>query len=620
MRLRPDKALIPSPPGFFLWVILFATVLMVRAEATRRPNIVIMLADDQGWGDLSINGNHSISTPSIDALAKSGATLDHFFVCAVCAPTRAEFLTGRYHPRGGVRGVDAGEERLNSDETTVAQAFKAAGYATGAFGKWHSGGQWPYHPNARGFEEFYGYTAGHWGEYFESPLEHNGEFVHAKGYLTDDLTSHAIGFIEKNKDRPFFCYLPFNTPHSPFSVPDKYWNRVKDRPIALRGPDGASEDLAVTRSVLAMCENIDENVGRVLRRLDELKLSDNTIVIYFSDNGPNSWRWNGGMKGKKGSVDEGGVRTAFFIRWPGKIAPGAKIPEIASGIDLLPTLVHLAGISFTPPKPLDGKDLSPLLLGTANAWPEREIVSYQNGKVSVRNQRHRLDPAGALYDLNADPGQKRNVANENRAVTARLTAAAAAWRSDVLGDVKSQGKIRDDRPLPVGYPEFPQTSLPAGDGKPHGGMERSSIWPNCSYFTHWKTSEDSITWDMDVHTAGVYDTAVYYTCGPSDVGSTIELSFNRQTATGTVTPAWDPPLNGDKDRVPRDESYVKDFHPLSLGTMYLGAGRGILTLRALTIPGKNVADVQMVVLTLRRAAPGNPAQSVTVTTSAVRSK
>ncbi|MFZ5829527.1 MAG: sulfatase-like hydrolase/transferase, partial [Planctomycetota bacterium] len=299
------------------------------AAAAPRPNVVIFLADDQGWGDLSTNGNQTLSTPNIDSLARDGAKFDRFFVCPVCSPTRAEFLTGRYHPRGGVYSTSTGGERLDLDERTVAEAFQKAGYATGAFGKWHNGSQWPYHPNARGFDEYYGFTSGHWGEYFDPPLDHNGQPVRGKGFIIDDLTDHAMAFVEENKDRPFFCYLPYNTPHSPFAVPDEYWQRFKDKPVAQPASDGGKEEIDVTRCTLAMGENIDWNVGRMLKKLDELGLAKNTIVIYFSDNGPNSWRYNGGMKGRKGSTDEGGVRSPFLIRWPAGIQPGLEVKEIA---------------------------------------------------------------------------------------------------------------------------------------------------------------------------------------------------------------------------------------------------------------------------------------------------
>lgn len=565
------------------------------APSTRRPNLMIILADDQGWGDLSVSGNANLHTPNIDTLARDGALFDRFFVCPVCAPTRAEFLTGRYHSRGGVRGVSTGQERLNTDEKTIADAFKAAGYATGAFGKWHSGSQWPYHPNARGFDEYYGFTSGHWGEYYNSPLEHNGKFVRGKGFIADDLTEHAMAFIEQNKERPFFCYLPFNTPHSPFCVPDEFWNRFKEKPIAMRGRDGDNEELDVTRCALAMCENIDWNVGRVLKKLDELKLTNDTIVIYFSDNGPNSWRWNGGMKGRKGSTDEGGVRAPFMIRWPGRIKPGAVVKEIAGAIDLLPTLTSMTGVKRVGDKPLDGKDLSPLLLGGAREWPDRMIFTVQGKQVSVRTQQYRLDAQGALFDMTADPGQKTNLAAQRPEVARKLRQAVAAWRKEALP------KGPDDRPYPVGYPEFPMTPLPARDGVASGNIERSANAPNCSYFVNWTSTEDAMTWDIDVRTAGDYEAVIYYTCPEADAGSTIELGFKGGNVAGTVAPGWNPPLIDNQDRVPRKgESIMKEFRPLSLGVIKLEQGRGPLTLRALKVAGKQVMDVRMVTLTLKR--------------------
>ena len=600
---RPARQLVR---GLRLTVFVAAIVTATIAATASRPNVVVFLADDQGWGDLSITGNTNITTPNIDSIGRGGAVFDRFYVCAVCAPTRAEFLTGRYHPRGGVRGVSIGEERLNTNERTIADAFKAAGYATGAFGKWHNGSQWPYHPNARGFDEYYGFTSGHWAEYIDALVEHNGQPVRGQGYIADNFTDRAMAFIEKNQSRPFFCYVPYNTPHSPFTVPEQYWNTWKDRPIAQRGQEGENEDIAVTRCVLAMTENLDYNVGRVLRRLEELKLSDNTIVIYFSDNGPNSFRWNGGMKGRKGSVEEGGIRSPFMIRWPAKIKPGTNVKEIAGAIDILPTLAQFAGIAPGNAKPLDGKDLSPLLLGTSRSWPDRMIFSHQNGNVSVRTQQYRLDPQGALFDLPADPGQRKNIATERPEVAAKLAAEVSKWRSDVLGssEAKAGGgkkKLPDGRPFPVGYAEFPRTPLPARDGVAHGGVERSANAPNASFFTNWKTTSGRITWDVDVHTTGEYDVVIDYTCPEGDVGSTIELSFNGAKVTGKVAPAWNPPFMKNQDTLPRPkgESPAKEFRPLKLGTVRLEKGRGLLTLRALEIPGASVMDVRRVTLTLR---------------------
>ena len=564
------------------------------AGARKKPNIVVILADDQGWGDLRIHGNANLETPHIDSLAREGALFDRFFVCPVCAPTRAEFLTGRYHLRGGVHGVTTGAERLNLDEKTIGDTFKAAGYATAAFGKWHNGTQYPYHPNGRGFAEYYGFCSGHWGQYFDWLLEHNGQIVRSSGFIIDDLTDHGLAFIEANKGRPFFCYLPYNTPHSPFQVPESFYKKFADCEIKMRHREPEKEELDKTRCALAMCENIDWNVGRVLRKLDQIGVADNTIVIYFSDNGPNSWRWNGGMKGRKGSTDEGGLRVPFLIRWPGRIPPGLKVPQIAGAIDLLPTLADMAGVEIVGSKPLDGQSIEPLLTGAAGDWADRMIFTHQNGRVSVRTQLYRLDDKGGLYDMTADPGQDHNIAKEKPQVTARLAEAVAKFKQEVLP------KSPDDRPFTVGYREFPTTPLPARDGVPHGGVERSARAPNCSYFTNWRTADDKITWDVEVATPGRYEAIVYYTCPKDDVGSTVELSFGSSAVRARVAEPHDPPLLGaEHDRCDRGgESFVKEFKPLVLGELALAKGRGELTLRAVEVPGSQVMDVRAVMLRL----------------------
>ena len=308
------------------------------------PNVIVILTDDQGWGDLSLNGNSNLNTPNIDSLARDGASFDRFYVCPVCSPTRAEFLTGRYHPRSNVYSTSAGGERMDLDEMTIAQTFKAAGYATAAFGKWHNGMQFPYHPNARGFDEFYGFCSGHWGNYFDPMLEHNNQIVTGEGFCIDDFTNHAMEFVEEHKDKPFFAYLPYNTPHSPMQVPERFWEKFKNNDLEMHNREPKKENLPHVRAALAMCENIDWNVGRVLKKLDDLKIADNTIVIYFCDNGPNGTRWNGGMKGRKGSTDEGGVRSPMLVRWPEKIKGGCVVKQLGAAIDLLPTLADLAGI------------------------------------------------------------------------------------------------------------------------------------------------------------------------------------------------------------------------------------------------------------------------------------
>jgi arylsulfatase A-like enzyme len=596
-------------------VLVLSALYSLQALAAPTPNVVIFLADDAGWGDYSQSGNRMVATPNIDSIAKSGVTLDRFYVCPVCSPTRAEFLTGRYHPRGGVRGVSTGQERLDLGEKTLADAFHGAGYATGCFGKWHNGSQWPYHPMARGFDEYFGHTSGHWGEYFDPPLEENGRMIRTRGYIVDVCTDRALGFIDQNKDRPFLCYIPFTTPHSPWAAPQADWQRHKDKPITQTATDAAKEVADETRCALAMIENQDMNVGRVLSRLKQHGVEENTIVVYFSDNGPNSNRWTGGMKGKKGSTDEGGVRSVCYIRWPSKLPAGHTVTQISGAIDLLPTLTTLAGVKRVGDKPLDGRDLTPLLMKQATDWPERMIFSHWAGSTSVRTQTHRLDAAGQLYDMTADPGQTTAVNDKQPEIAAKLTAAVKAWRQEMFGASEAQPKAKggkkkggekggggsvDPRPIPVGYREFPITMLPARDGEPFGGVRRSSSAPNCSYFVNWTSQEDRMVWLLDVQTAGKYEVTIDYTCKVPDAGSTIELSFHDAKLSGKVEPGWDPPLYTHQDTLPRPaaESQMKEFRTLKLGAVTLPAGQGPLILRATEIPGSSVMDVRRVTLTL----------------------
>lgn len=553
------------------------------------PGIVVILTDDQGWGDLSCHGNTNLATPNIDSLAHDGAAFEYFYVCPVCAPTRAEFLTGRYYHKTGVSGVSRGEGRLNADETTIGNVFDNAGYAVGCFGKWHNGTQPPLHPNFRGFDEFYGFTSGHWGHYFSPPLDHNGRRVRGNGYVADDFTDHAIRFIERNKDKPFFCYLPFNTPHSPMMVSDRFYKKFDGVNPKMKHRDPKREDIMMTRAALAMCENIDWNVGRLLKKLNDLNLADDTIVVFFCDNGPNSYRWNGGLKGRKGSVDEGGVRSPCFIRWPGRIAAGKKVPQIAAGIDLLPTLSDLAGVRMRLKKPLDGASLVPLLTGEIISWPDRVLFStkQKQGQVSVRNQRFRLDPTGQLFDIKSDPGQSRNVAEQFPEIAARLASLAKAHRAEV----KESFAASANRPFHVGF--GPSTSLPARDGVPHGNIQRSSKAPNNSFFTNWTGKDDSITWNIVVADSGEFEATVWYTCAAGNEGCTIQLGTDDGDSTqAKVTRIFDPPLY-DKalERVEKSHYFVKDFKPLKLGAIMLRKGRQQVRLSGKNIKGKHVVDV-----------------------------
>lgn len=584
-----------TPSSLLRCAITFGLVAACSMSAfAAKPNVIVILSDDQGWGDLSLNGNTNLSTPNIDSLARGGAQFERFYVCPVCSPTRAEFLTGRYHPRGGVYSTSAGGERLDLDEQTIADTFRAGGYRTAAFGKWHNGMQFPYHPNARGFDEYYGFCSGHWGNYFDPMLERNGQIVRGEGFCIDDFTDHALEFIQASGDKPFFAYLPYNTPHSPMQVPDRFWNKFKDFELKMHNREPKKEDLGHIRAALAMCENIDWNVGRILKKLDELKIADNTIVVYFCDNGPNGVRWNGDMKGRKGSTDEGGVRSPLLIRWPARVKPGTMVTQNGAAIDLLPTLADLAGIEVTSQKRLDGLSLKPLLLGGSDVrWPERKIFSHWRGKVAVRTEEFLLDNEGKLFTVRSDPGQRTDVSREHLDIAKELQTAVADWKAELL-----PGLENDKRPFVIAHPDSRFTQIPARDGIAHGGIERSNRFPNCSYFTNWKNLDGQITWDAEVQTPGDYEVEVYYTCPKADVGSEIELSFNGHAVRSRIKTAHDPPIQGaEHDRVKRQESYVKDFRPLKLGTIRLEKGKGDLALKALSMPGSQVMEFRLIMLT-----------------------
>jgi len=538
-------------------------------------------------------GGKDVKTPHIDSLARDGAQFERFYVCPVCSPTRAEFLTGRYYQRGGVYSTSAGGERLDLDEGTIAEAFRAAGYATGAFGKWHNGTQYPYHPNARGFEEFYGFCSGHWGHYFSPMLERNGEIVTGEGYVVDDFTTKAIDFIGENRERPFFAYLPYNTPHSPMQVPDEYWDEFREKEITMHNREVKRELDLHKRAALAMCENIDDNVGRVLAALDEWGLSDNTIVLFFHDNGPNGYRWNGGMKGRKGSTDEGGIRSPLLVRWPAGIEAGIRVEVLGSAIDLLPTLLEMTGVERADGGPLDGVSLASALRGEANPeLHERHVFSSWKNKFTVRTPRFRLDNEGRLFDLTTDPGQRTNVDKQFPEVHARLQKELAAYREEMIAELGT-----DERPFVIAHPDSEITWIPARDGIASGGITRSNKFPNDSFFENWTSIEDTITWEADVASGGTYEAEIYYTCPKGSEGSVIELRFGNSAVQTTIAEPHDPPLQGGaEDRFERVESYVKEFRPLKMGTIELEEGAGTLTLRALSKPGPEVMDFRLLVL------------------------
>lgn len=596
-----------SLASLLLMAFIWAAVLHVTTTAATRPNVLIILADDMGWGDLGINGNKDAATPHLDSLARDGILFDRFFVCPVCSPTRVEFLTGRYHPRSGVCDTSRGGERMSADEQTVADLFQSAGYATACFGKWHNGANFPHHPNARGFDEFYGFCSGHWGDYLSPELEHNGVMVKGQGFITDDLTHHASAFISQRHKagQPFFVFLAFNTPHSPMQVPDEWWNKFHNKEITQEVATTRRATKDHTRAALALCENIDANVGRLLRTLDDLKISDDTIVLFFSDNGPNGQRWNDGMKGIKGNTDEGGVRSPLLIRWQNRFPAGKIIRPITAVIDILPTLTELAGVPNKSDKPLDGISWKPLLFDPEKAttnWPDRMIFSHWHGNVSARSQRYRLDAEGRLFDMMVDPSQRHDVSDKEPVTTRMMKSAVASWKESVLPQVGSH-----KQPFIIAHPDCSWSRLNADDARTSGSIQRSSVHPNCSYLTHWRSLEDRIVWDVEVMTAGNYQVDLCYACPVKDIGSSVEVSIGPHRITGKISQPHDPPLRGkEAERVPRSESYTKDFRLMNLGIMPMVKGKNTVTIKATEITGGQVMEFRS--LTFTRAQSPAKAQ------------
>lgn len=585
------------PRYTLFFTLFFNCVITIKSNAqSNHPNIIIILADDQGWGDLGFNGNKTVNTPNLDQLAKEGIVLDRFYVSPVCSPTRAELLTGRYHVRGGVTGTSSGFERLDLDEVTFAEVFKKNGYRTGVFGKWHNGGQAPYHPNTRGFDEFYGFCAGHWAEYFNPILEHNGEIIQGKGFIIDDLTSQGIQFIENNKETQFLAYFPYNTPHSPMQVPDEYWGRYENKPLAQQGSHPELEDSLHTKAALAMTENIDWNVGRIIQKLEELNLMNNTIVIYFSDNGPNGHRWNGHMKGIKGNTDEGGIRSPFIIQWKGKLAKGTTVNNITSVLDIFPTLVELADIENQQTKPFDGLSLKNLLTKNQDvAINDRIIPSYWSGKTSIRSERFRLSSDLKLYDMQNDPDQTSDISKTHPDDYKKLL----AWKDEWIRTVLNELPENDTRPFTVGDSKLELTILPTSEATGKGNVIRSNKYPNSSFFRQFRNSEDEISWPVAVQESGVFEIEVYYGCSDANIGSELIIEFEGSTLTHQLSASNEKPLIGmENDRVLRMESYTKDFLPMKFGRIALEKGEGKLKLRVKSL--KKPDDLEINLITLRR--------------------
>lgn len=404
---------------------------------SRRPNVIFILTDDQGYGDISCHGNPYIKTPNLDALHDESLRFTDFHVFPTCSPSRAMLLTGRYPARSGVWHTIMGRSLMGRDEVTLADIFRSNGYRTGIFGKWHLGDNYPYRPQDRGFDEVLIHMGGGIGNipdawansYFEDIYQRNGRPEKFDGYCTEVWFGEAIQFIKENHERPFFCYLPTNAPHQPYVAPERY--------IAPYRNMGLEPALA---GMYGMITCIDEHIGRLRGVLQELKLDRNTILVFATDNGTSgpARKINAGMRGWKSSEYDGGHRVPLFIYWPdGGYSTGQDIPFLTSGVDLLPTLMELCGLVRPVGPKLDGMSLVPLMQGDPSdpVWKSRILfVDSQRTEIPVRwrktavmQDRWRLVNGRELYDMRSDPGQEHDVADVHPGVIRNLTQAYDAW-------------------------------------------------------------------------------------------------------------------------------------------------------------------------------------------------
>ena len=509
-----------------------------------RPNIILVMTDDQGYGEVGAHGNSMIRTPNLDALHAESVRMTNFHVDPTCSPTRSALITGRYSSRTGVWHTIMGRSIVHREETSFADVLSAAGYATGFFGKWHLGDNSPYRPIDRGFQEAVyhggggvGQTPDYWGnDYFDDTYWHNGEPTAYEGYCTDVFFDNALRFVEQQQAEggsPFFVYLSTNAPHGPFLVDESY-----SKPYADEGVPSPMDKF------YGMIENIDDNMGRLTAKLDELGIANNTLLIFMTDNGSaagvtnthptqrvgstnaellaraakeeaeGAWQgFNAGMRGRKGSEYDGGHRVPFLVRWPaGNLGAPRDVANLAAHIDVLPTFADAAGTQRREDLDWDGTSLLPLLRG--GEWNDRTLVVHSQRirfperwrKSSVMSEQHRLVNGQELYDMQADPGQLTDISGENPEVVAALRAEYDAWWDHI--DDRFEQHVH----LDIGSDAENPARITAHDWLP----------PDDSVQVPWNQGHVSRapavngTWNIQVTRAGTYEFELYQRDKPAN--------------------------------------------------------------------------------------------------------
>ncbi|MBN2475106.1 MAG: arylsulfatase [Pirellulales bacterium] len=498
-------------------VLVLPALAAAAPAATARPNVILVITDDQGYGDVAAHGNTMIQTPNLDKLYAQSARLTDFHVDPTCSPTRSALMSGRYSTRTGVWHTIMGRSLMSPDEVTLAETFQANGYRTGMFGKWHLGDNFPCRPQDQGFDETFYHGGGgvgqgpdYWGnDYFDDTYFRNGTPEKVTGYCTDVWFANALEFIERHKDGPFFAYLSTNAPHGPYLVSEKY-----SKPYAAKGVPSPMAEF------YGMITNIDENMGRLLAKLRQWGLEENTILIFMTDNGTAAgwrgggkekqgtgkqpWRgFNAGMRGTKGSEYDGGHRVPLYVRWPaGKIGGGRDVDQLTAHVDVLPTLADLCGLKRPDGPQLDGTSLAGLLRGDTESLRGRTLLVHSQRipypekwrKSAVMTQRWRLVDGRELYDIQADPGQEKDIAAEHVEAVKRLRRSYEDWW-------KSLSVVFDDSvSIGIGSPAEPRTQLHPHDW--HVENQGLSSW----HQGHVRSGHlGNGYWAIDVQRDGLYE-------------------------------------------------------------------------------------------------------------------
>ena len=584
------KSLIPKA----LFIVL---VFLVYSELSARPNVLLILTDDQGYGDISLHGNPQLQTPAMDRIGREGVRLDRFYVAPVCSPTRASLLTGRYHLRSGIFGMSRREEVLNPEEVTVAELFQENGYATGLFGKWHLGSVYPETPNGQGFDEFIGILGGLSQLYFNPVLNHNGKEETHRGYITEILTDAAIDWMDGQieSDQPFFSYVSYNAPHTPGLVEDKYWKPYYDKQV------GRWEAV-----VFGMIEVIDEQIGRMLQFLEGKDALEDTIVIFMTDNGPATFRYNAGLRGKKGQIYDGGTRVPCFIRWPDRLEPG-RVDYPLAHIDILPTLADWCGLDGVESLKLDGRSFAELVENPEMPWADRKYISFTYRNLErIRSEAavytHRWSAvqrkgAWELYDMDVDDRQLDDVAEDHPKVVQELR----THFERVLATLPAQGI---SKPYPLRDNGVKQVRMHGHGAQLPAAFKGKGIDYNFSggingtWISAWTDPDAVPEWKVNVIDGGSFEVSLAYCLPASDLGVKANLEIQGERLPIHITQAFDPPPNPQPFLLEGEaEKYEnKDWKILSLGKVTLIPGETQARIHITDIPGNAAMEVKEIVL------------------------